>query len=241
MPPVRRSRSRSITAAPPRPDSSNSTASLHSYGSRVSAQEPGAPYPAPRAIARSNASHGVEDPQILSIEQANMVRLLQAENAQSQSHNQMGAQMGQASNQMPPHQQHMQHDQTAYYAAPQNIPYEHQHMDYSFNAHPPQHQQRHSLNGMTPMMELDTTKKPRLSTGQANENELQDMLNSNISRSLEEIAAEVVANERTSHAEKTKQLFAMLWYVMCSAALTHYSPLQAQTQPRSSKGLCTEN
>jgi hypothetical protein len=57
-------------------------------------------------------------------------------------------------------------------------------------------------------------RRPRLSTGQTNENELRDMLDRNMARSLDEVADDVVANERTSSAEKSKQLFAMLWLVI---------------------------
>lgn len=46
---------------------------------------------------------------------------------------------------------------------------------------------------------------------QSNEKELRESLNSNIHRSLKDVAKEVIDSERTSRAEKTKQLFAMLW------------------------------
>jgi regulatory factor X len=44
------------------------------------------------------------------------------------------------------------------------------------------------------------------------EQELHDMLNRNQGRSLSDVGAEVLKNERTSKCEKSKQLFAMLWY-----------------------------
>jgi regulatory factor X len=44
-----------------------------------------------------------------------------------------------------------------------------------------------------------------------NDKELRELLSKNEARSLPEVAQEVIAKERTPQAEKTKQLFAMLW------------------------------
>lgn len=46
-----------------------------------------------------------------------------------------------------------------------------------------------------------------------NDKELREMLAKNERRPLREVAQEVIQKERTPMAEKTKQLFAMLWYV----------------------------
>lgn len=46
-----------------------------------------------------------------------------------------------------------------------------------------------------------------------NDKELREMLARNEGRPLPEVAQEVIQKERTPMAEKTKQLFAMLWYV----------------------------
>lgn len=54
-------------------------------------------------------------------------------------------------------------------------------------------------------------KKPS-SASATNDKELREMLVKNDGRSLRSVADEVIANERTSKAEKSKQLFAMLWY-----------------------------
>ena len=69
-----------------------------------------------------------------------------------------------------------------------------------------------------PTPDVEDTKK-RTSGGaaaatQSNEKELRETLDRNISRSLKDVAKEVIDSERTSRAEKTKQLFAMLWYVL---------------------------
>ena len=45
----------------------------------------------------------------------------------------------------------------------------------------------------------------------ANDRELREMLRINTDRSWGDGAKEVSTNERTSKAEKSKQLFAMLW------------------------------
>lgn len=44
-----------------------------------------------------------------------------------------------------------------------------------------------------------------------NDKELREMLHKNEGRPLREVAVEVIQKERTPMAEKTKQLFAMLW------------------------------
>jgi regulatory factor X len=49
-----------------------------------------------------------------------------------------------------------------------------------------------------------------------NDKELREMLAKNEGRPLPEVAQEVIQKERTPMAEKTKQLFAMLWYVFQS-------------------------
>lgn len=46
-----------------------------------------------------------------------------------------------------------------------------------------------------------------------NDKELRELLSHNEGRLLPDVAQEVIAKERTPQAEKTKQLFAMLWYV----------------------------
>jgi len=56
----------------------------------------------------------------------------------------------------------------------------------------------------------DQTRKPPSATA-TNDRELRELLTRNRGRSLQEVAAEVIATERTSKSERTKQLFAMLW------------------------------
>jgi hypothetical protein len=147
---------------------------------------------------------------MMAMDQASMARILQAENARNSAQVEMDVQMAESN-----HMQAMQvqHDQAAFYAATQHMPFNNQHMEYNFAAHQTQSQPQAVMSAMPQMQDFDTTKKPRLSSGQANENELKDMLDKNLSRNLDEVANEVIANERTTSAEKTKQLFAMLWSV----------------------------
>jgi len=155
---------------------------------------------------------------MVALDHSNMARMLQAENARSTPQPHMDVHM-QDPNHIIMHQQ-VPHDQTHYYNNtnnPQAMNFDtQQHLAYSF---PPQpHQLQAEMAAVPPhtimhVVDVDT-KKPRSSSGQANENELKDMLEKNKGRHLDEVANEVIANERTSSAEKTKQLFAMLWYAM---------------------------
>jgi regulatory factor X len=72
------------------------------------------------------------------------------------------------------------------------------------------HQQQY-----TPVpVEVEEKKKKGSASGAAtNDKELREMLVRNGARELKDVAAEVIATDRTSKAEKSKQLFAMLWYV----------------------------
>ncbi|KAH7074511.1 RFX DNA-binding domain-containing protein [Paraphoma chrysanthemicola] len=95
-----------------------------------------------------------------------------------------------------------------------------QHMD----AHPyhtsmaPQSQQHF----MAPPMDTEEKKKKTSASGSAtNDKELRQLLAQNENRNLKDVAAEVIQNDRTSKAEKSKQLFAMLWLrSVCRTAKT---------------------
>lgn len=61
-------------------------------------------------------------------------------------------------------------------------------------------------------VEVEEKKKKGSASGSAtNDKELREMLVRNEGRALQDVAAEVIATDRTSKAEKSKQLFAMLW------------------------------
>lgn len=78
-------------------------------------------------------------------------------------------------------------------------------------------QQQPQQHFMAPPMDADEKKKKGSASGAAtNDKELRQLLNQNEGRNLKEVAAEVIQNDRTSKAEKSKQLFAMLWYVICN-------------------------
>ncbi len=81
-----------------------------------------------------------------------------------------------------------------------------------------QHPQQQQF--IAPTMEAEDKKKKGSTSGAAtNDKELRQLLNQNEGRNLKDVAAEVIQNDRTSKAEKSKQLFAMLWYVGASAFL----------------------
>ena len=66
----------------------------------------------------------------------------------------------------------------------------------------------------------DDTKKKKGSTCTAtNDRELRELISKNEGRGLKDVATEVIATERTPRAEKSKQLFAMIWLrSMCKTA-----------------------
>jgi regulatory factor X len=82
----------------------------------------------------------------------------------------------------------------------------HGHAYHSSMSQPPQPQ------FMTPLIEVEDKKKKGSASGSAtNDKELRQMLLQNEGRKLKDVAAEVIQTDRTSKAEKSKQLFAMLW------------------------------
>lgn len=104
------------------------------------------------------------------------------------------------------------------HAAPQMIP---QHSQETY-AHPPPNpymhlqQQASEYGNSNPAAaasgaETDDKKKKGASASATNDKELREMLTRADGRSLKEVAEEVLRTERTSRAEKSKQLFAMLW------------------------------
>lgn len=64
--------------------------------------------------------------------------------------------------------------------------------------------------GLIPDIADDKRRKGSAVTA-TNDKELREMLVRNEGRPLREVAQEVIQKERTPMAEKTKQLFAMLW------------------------------
>ncbi|OAL51458.1 hypothetical protein IQ07DRAFT_631311 [Pyrenochaeta sp. DS3sAY3a] len=75
-----------------------------------------------------------------------------------------------------------------------------------------QQQQQQQQHYMAPPVDTEERKKKASTSGAAtNDKELRQLLNQNEGRNLKDVAAEVIQNDRTSKAEKSKQLFAMLW------------------------------
>jgi len=86
------------------------------------------------------------------------------------------------------------------------------------NMQQPQHQMQHhhqysaSVATSAASVEPEEKRKKGGAAGNAtNDKELREMLKRNDGRRLNDVAAEVIATDRTSRAEKSKQLFAMLW------------------------------
>ncbi|KAI4215016.1 MAG: hypothetical protein LQ351_002330 [Letrouitia transgressa] len=59
----------------------------------------------------------------------------------------------------------------------------------------------------------DGKKKKGSASSIANDMELRRLFRENVGRSLKDVAVQVLANERGPRSEKTKQIFAMLWYL----------------------------
>lgn len=102
------------------------------------------------------------------------------------------------------HSQSVQFPMQAHYSA-QDSPYMQQDMTFA------QHTRVGSVPAqMAPEMPDDKRRKGSAVTA-TNDKELREMLVRNEGRPLREVAQEVIQKERTPMAEKTKQLFAMLW------------------------------
>ena len=87
---------------------------------------------------------------------------------------------------------------------PHNSPYMQQEMAYD----------QHARAGSMPVGDIADDKRRKGSAVTAtNDKELREMLARNEGRPLKDVAQEVIQKERTPMAEKTKQLFAMLWCV----------------------------
>ncbi|KAK4984327.1 hypothetical protein LTR50_006672 [Elasticomyces elasticus] len=75
--------------------------------------------------------------------------------------------------------------------------------------------------------EVDDRRKKGSAASATNDKELRELLTKNDRRSLKDVAQEVIQKERTPQAEKTKQLFAMLWSAKTSVprnrVYSHYA------------------
>ena len=75
---------------------------------------------------------------------------------------------------------------------------------------------------MAPGLEHEDRRRKNSTATATNDKELRELLARNESRVLKDVAQEVIQKERTPQAEKTKQLFAMLWYVCCRITMLHF-------------------
>jgi hypothetical protein len=132
--------------------------------------------------------------------------MLQVENARQSTDSPMDSPLlaTQPQSQSPQLMHQQQFQQHSYYTHHPDMMYQQQAMEYAYQPVP---------QNMVPI-KAETepqSRRPRLSAGHTNENELKDMLHKNITRPLDAVAEDVILHERTSSSEKTKQLFAMLW------------------------------
>ncbi|GME46468.1 rfx DNA-binding domain-containing protein [Neofusicoccum parvum] len=196
----RRSRSTTSasTKASQRPLSRASTTSLQSqttqdqHSNDFAAQYQQHPLQHSQHMAHPSQSHMQYTP----VEQG----LLQATHSLSHQDNMMMMQY----QQHPAPQMMSQHSQEGSYSHPPPNAYMHlqqQAADYS-NGNP-----QAAASGA----ETDDKKKKGASASATNDKELREMLTRADGRSLKDVADEVLRTERTSRAEKSKQLFAMLW------------------------------
>ncbi|KAK5166245.1 uncharacterized protein LTR77_008506 [Saxophila tyrrhenica] len=119
------------------------------------------------------------------------------------------------------HQHHHGHPQAGSFQAPLGYPIQ----DPAYM--PPQDVQYNSQprNGSVPIQSgtegHDDKRRKGSAVTATNDRELREMLSRNEGRPLKDVAQEVIQKERTPMAEKTKQLFAMLWLrAVCKPAKT---------------------
>lgn len=67
---------------------------------------------------------------------------------------------------------------------------------------------------------VPSNSKPGSRTSANNEMEMRLLFNSNKHRTLQDVATELHGNERGPHSERTRQVFAMLWYVRHLASVS---------------------
>ncbi|KAF1812025.1 hypothetical protein P152DRAFT_398339 [Eremomyces bilateralis CBS 781.70] len=97
-----------------------------------------------------------------------------------------------------------------------------------FGSHQPQHgmDMGNNFHAVMPpsVVEPEEKKRKGNSSSATNDKELREMLSRNNERSLKDVATEVINTERTPRAEKSKQLFAMLWLKSACAVAKRSTP-----------------
>jgi regulatory factor X, other len=202
-----RSRSPSATTASQRPPSRDSTTSLHSVQTQFPPTDNAhVPQPQQQQVPTAQPVQN----QYQGVPAGDMAALLQGaqefnmpqggENVITDFQPHSTQQHGVSNGYYPPPSQSYSHQQAP---SQQPVPFSN-----NFNA-------LNSVRSISvPPQEVfkmeDQTKKPPSATA-TNDRELRELLTRNRGRSLQDVASEVIATERTSKSERTKQLFAMLW------------------------------
>jgi regulatory factor X len=127
-------------------------------------------------------------------------------------HNNMAPQPMPQYQQMPQQQHHMGHQHSHSVQFPmqypaQDSPYMQQ--DMAYNQQPRMGSVPLTASALPDLS--DERRRKGSAVTATNDKELREMLSKNEGRPLREVAQEVIQKERTPMAEKTKQLFAMLW------------------------------
>ena len=183
----------------------NRMASRHRSQSFMSAQS----RPQSRASTTSVVSDRNDDPSMLAARQVHAsegpeAALLQyGANMTSQPDTYHGM----------PHQQPMghHHSQSASFPLPQHMSFTH---DSPYMQQDPMYAGHVRVGSVPAQMVgemVDDKRRKGSAVTATNDKELREMLAKNEGRPLREVAQEVIQKERTPMAEKTKQLFAMLW------------------------------
>ena len=115
---------------------------------------------------------------------------------------------------------------------PSNPPPPLQHLSSEqFSRHSTPNEFGHAFQGFAGSngVETEGPKKKGTSSSATNDKELREILAANEGRTLRDVAVEVLKTEKTPKAEKTKQLFAMLWFVLhtlivLKAMIAKYEP-----------------
>jgi len=202
-----RSRSRSATTASRRPPSRDSTTSLHSTQTQLPPTDNAHAPQSQQQQQQGPVTQSVQS-QYQGVSAGEMVALLQQEFTMPQSGQNVIADFPSHSTQ--------QHGVPNGYYPPTSQSYSHQQMP----SQPPM-PFANNFNALNSGRSIsvpphegfkmeDQTKKPPSATA-TNDRELRELLTRNRGRSLQDVASEVIATERTSKSERTKQLFAMLW------------------------------
>jgi len=196
-------RSRSTTAASQRPRSRGSTASIHSGPQQNQQQEEHASqYPLPEFPMHLPPDQHQMGDQYSENQMSMLQNAAHGVNPQHSFDSQSQALQMSLNPQM---QAHYQNQGQSHYYPQTSTPFAQ-----------PQHPVEYGYMQAQAQTSAPSDGRPKKlgsASSQTNDKELRELLSRNQGRTLSDVAQEVLSTERTPRAEKTKQLFAMLWFV----------------------------